>query len=221
MINNIFSIFDPSTGILRLNWLSLFVICYMVPMPYWTFKRRLFKFTLVSFLWFLTELKNNIKNTLSPSINLLTTIFIFITFSNIIGLLPFTFTPTSHIVVSFRLSLPIWLRVIIFISKNQSTSFFAHLVPKGSPISLSAFIVLIETIRLLIRPITLGIRLRANIIAGHLLIRLLNETSVFTPTYWFTTLPASISLMLLERSVALIQSYVFVTLCSLYLNEVN
>jgi len=98
---------------------------------------------------------------------------------------------------------------------------FTHLVPLGSPIALRFFIVFIETVSNIIRPITLSVRLAANIIAGHLLLSLLRGLSEAIPSLF---LPSSIvlaALLTLEYAVALIQSYVFITLMSLYLREIN
>ena len=96
----------------------------------------------------------------------------------------------------------------------------AHLVPRGTPGLLQPFIVLIELVRNVIRPLTLRVRLIANMIAGHLLLTLLG--SLGTTSYGFMFIIIGIVLILmLELSVALIQAYVFIILASLYLREVN
>merc|ERR1712141_691747 len=111
------------------------------------------------------------------------------------GLAPYIFTSSSHISFTLTLAMPIWLGRIVFSIKNQYNNLFAHLVPRGTPVALMPVIVIIETVRNIIRPITLSIRLAANIVAGNLL------------------------LIILEIAVACIQSYVFTILSSLYLNE--
>jgi F-type H+-transporting ATPase subunit a len=99
---------------------------------------------------------------------------------------------------------------------------FAHLVPQGTPPVLIPFIVCIETIRNVIRPGTLAIRLSANIIAGHLLITLLGNTGTVISTYMVRILIiVQIALLILESAVAIIQSYVFAVLSTLYSREVN
>lgn len=103
---------------------------------------------------------------------------------------------------------------------NKFNKFITHLVPLGSPIFLSSFMVLIETVRNLIRPITLSVRLMANIIRGHLLIHLLSSLSLLNNLMFLITIPIIIVLIILETAVAIIQSFVFVTLISLYINEV-
>jgi F-type H+-transporting ATPase subunit a len=99
---------------------------------------------------------------------------------------------------------------------------FAHLVPQGTPAVLMPFMVCIETIRNIIRPGTLAVRLAANIIAGHLLITLLGNTGPrLSMTLLTFLLIGQIALLVLESAVAVIQSYVFAVLSTLYSSEVN
>jgi len=99
---------------------------------------------------------------------------------------------------------------------------FAHLVPQRTPGVLIPFIVLIETIRNVIRPGTLAVRLTANIIAGHLLITLLgNQTAEASGLILTSLILIQILLLTLERAVALIQSYVFAVLSTLYSREIT
>ncbi|RYA72764.1 ATP synthase F0 subunit A [Enterobacter cloacae complex sp. 2DZ2F20B] len=105
---------------------------------------------------------------------------------------------------------------------NNTIHIFAHLVPQGTPPVLIPFIVCIETIRNIIRPGTLAIRLSANIIAGHLLITLLGNTGNLISIYIINLLLITqILLLVLESAVAIIQSYVFAVLRTLYSREVN
>jgi F-type H+-transporting ATPase subunit a len=102
------------------------------------------------------------------------------------------------------------------------TSMLAHLVPLGTPPALMPFIVLIELVRRLIRPLTLSVRLAANIIAGHLLLTLLaNNGAPAVGTLLCLIIGALIALCTLECAVSIIQAYVFRVLSTLYLNEVN
>lgn len=99
---------------------------------------------------------------------------------------------------------------------------FAHLVPQSTPVALIPFIVLIETIRNVIRPGTLAVRLAANIIAGHLLITLLgNQTTVAGASLIGFLLIVQIILLVLESAVAIIQAYVFAVLSTLYSREIT
>lgn len=107
--------------------------------------------------------------------------------------------------------------------RTQPTHAFAHLLPEGTPVLLIPILVIIETISLIIRPIALGVRLTANLTAGHLLIHLLSTGAyVLYPTIPAVALLPTIfifALTLLEVAVAIIQAYVFVLLLSLYLQE--
>jgi len=105
---------------------------------------------------------------------------------------------------------------------NNTNHIFAHLVPQSTPSALMPFIVLIESIRNVIRPITLSVRLIANIVAGHLLITLLgNQTAVASNIILFSLIITQILLLTLERAVAIIQSYVFAVLTTLYSSEIT
>ena len=111
---------------------------------------------------------------------------------------------------------------IIFGWINNTQHIFAHLVPQGTPAVLIPFIVCIETIRNIIRPGTLAVRLAANIIAGHLLLTLLGNTGPSLTISLLTILVSTqIALLVLESAVAIIQSYVFAVLSTLYSREVN
>lgn len=222
MILNLFSIFDPSTYIFSLNWFSTFIGLLILPQIYWLFYCR---FTyllnnLINLLWNEFKLILNFKFNLNNLIYILV-FFIFFVFNNFIGLFPYIFTRSRHLVFSLWISLRIWLRYIIFGWLKNSLHIFIHLVPLGTPFILIFFIVLIELLRNIIRPITLSIRLVANIVAGHLLLTLLaNFISKFLIIYIFIFIVQFI-LLFLEIVVSLIQSYVFIILLILYIKETN
>merc|ERR1712012_720695 len=105
---------------------------------------------------------------------------------------------------------------------GQYNNLLAHLVPTGTPAFLMPIIVIIETVRNIIRPIPLSVRLAANIVAGHLLITLVTSRLPGSrASILLTILIPLIALFVLETAVALIQSYVFITLSSLYIGESN
>lgn len=169
------------------------------------------------------EFKNLIKTEESKGRTILfISLFIFIIFNNFIGLFPYIFTCTRHISLTLSLRLPLWLTFILFGWLKNSTHIFAHLVPQGAPKPLLPLLVIIETIRNLIRPGTLAIRLTANIIAGHLLVTLLgNSGSHLNLCFLRILITVQILLLILETAVAIIQSYVFSILATLYSREVN
>lgn len=222
MILNLFSIFDPSTKILSLNWISTFIGLLFIPQIYWLIRSRLI-FLIINFIIILwIEFKIILKNNFNMN-NLLfyISIFLFIIINNFIGLFPYIFTRSRHLIYSLRLSLPMWLGLIIFGWLKNTNFIFVHLVPQGTPFVLIFFIVLIERLSNIIRPFTLSIRLTANIIAGHLLLTLLRRFIPDFFLFYLVVLILQLILLILEVSVSLIQSYVFVILIILYLKETN
>nr|YP_008080879.1 ATP synthase F0 subunit 6 [Adoxophyes orana]AFV63151.1 ATP synthase FO subunit 6 [Adoxophyes orana] len=225
MMNNLFSIFDPSTNLfnLSINWISTLIGLMFLPYSYWLIPNRFMM------LWnmILSTLHKEFKTLLgSNSFNGSTFIFIsmfsFILFNNFLGLFPYIFTSTSHLTLSLSISLPLWLSFMLYGWINNSQHMFAHMIPQGTPNILMPFMVLIETISNIIRPGTLAVRLTANMIAGHLLMTLLSSTGPSMASYFVILLILiQILLMILESAVSIIQSYVISILSNLYASEVN
>lgn len=221
MITNLFSVFDPSTTIfnLSLNWIRIILGLFFIPYIYWLMPSRYNIIWNKLFNYIHLELKillNRGKNTF-----IFVSLFIFILFNNFLGLFSYIFTRTRHLTLTLTLSIPLWLRFIIYGWVNKTNHIFSHLVPLGTPGVLIPFIVCIETIRNVIRPGTLAIRLTANIIAGHLLLTLLRNNGPALPTILVSILlVVQIALLVLESAVAIIQSYVFTVLMTLYSREV-
>nr|QNE85574.1 ATP synthase F0 subunit 6 [Botanophila fugax] len=225
MMTNLFSVFDPSSSIfnLSLNWLSTFLGILMIPSMYWLMPSRYHIF------WnnILLTLHKEFKTLLGPtstngSTFIFVSLFSMILFNNFMGLFPYIFTSTSHLTLTLTLALPLWLCFMLYGWINNTQHMFAHLVPQGTPAVLMPFMVCIETISNIIRPGTLAVRLTANMIAGHLLLTLLGNTgpgmsSILLSVLIFT----QIALLVLESAVAMIQSYVFAVLSTLYSSEVN
>nr|NP_740106.1 ATP synthase F0 subunit 6 [Icelus toyamensis]BAC23727.1 ATPase subunit 6 [Icelus toyamensis] len=154
---------------------------------------------------------------------LLTSLMIFLITLNMLGLLPYTFTPTTQLSLNLGLATPLWLATVIIGMRNQPTHALGHLLPEGTPGPLIPVLIIIETISLFIRPLALGVRLTANLTAGHLLIQLI-ATAAFVlmplmPAVALLTSAVLVLLTLLEIAVAMIQAYVFVLLLTLYLQE--
>nr|YP_009110254.1 ATP synthase F0 subunit 6 [Megaleporinus piavussu]YP_009380065.1 ATP synthase F0 subunit 6 [Megaleporinus obtusidens]AIW82268.1 ATP synthase subunit 6 [Megaleporinus piavussu]ARS00853.1 ATP synthase F0 subunit 6 [Megaleporinus obtusidens] len=177
--------------------------------------------------WFITRFTQQLLLPLNPSGHkwalILASLMIFLLSLNMLGLLPYTFTPTTQLSLNMGLAMPFWLATVIIGLRNQPTAALGHLLPEGTPIPLIPVLIIIETISLFIRPLALGVRLTANLTAGHLLIQLI-ATAVFVLLPMMTTvaiLTAFLLLLLtlLEIAVAMIQAYVFVLLLSLYLQE--
>nr|ACU00331.1 ATP synthase F0 subunit 6 [Siren intermedia] len=154
---------------------------------------------------------------------ILTSLMIYIMTINLMGLLPYTFTPTTQLSLNLGLAVPLWLATVLIGLRNQPTATFGHLLPEGTPTPLIPALIIIETISLFIRPLALGVRLTANLTAGHLLIQLISTAVMvllpMMPVLSMLTMIVLFLLTLLEIAVAMIQAYVFVLLLSLYLQE--
>ena len=224
MIANLFSIFDPSANFnLPLNWIAIFVGLFILPWTFWLERNRLHKLFSSVNNQLHVEFKTLVGVTGAQGHTLIfISLFLFILFNNLLGLAPYVFTASSHLAITLALSLPLWVAFIIYGWLNHTTHILAHLVPLGTPGILIPFMVLIETIRNVIRPGTLAVRLAANIIAGHLLLVLLgNQGPSISSTLLSFLLITQVLLLTLERAVAVIQSYVFAVLATLYSREVN
>nr|WNH21106.1 ATP synthase F0 subunit 6 [Paracirrhites forsteri] len=154
---------------------------------------------------------------------LFASLMLFLISINMLGLLPYTYTPTTQLSLNLGLAFPLWLMTVIIGMRNQPNATLGHLLPEGTPTPLIPILIIIETISLLIRPLALGVRLTANLTAGHLLIQLIATGAfVLFPIMPFVAIPTMALLFLLtllEVAVAMIQAYVFVLLLSLYLQE--
>ena len=115
---------------------------------------------------------------------LIFTLFLFVLFCNLFGLLPYSFTPTSHIIVTFALALLVFLTVILVGLARHGLHFFSLFVPGGVPAWLLPVIVPIEVISFLSRPISLSVRLFANMLAGHITLKVFAGLSVKPDTRW-------------------------------------
>nr|AAK69978.1 ATPase subunit 6 [Rhamdia laticauda]AAK69988.1 ATPase subunit 6 [Rhamdia laticauda] [Rhamdia parryi]AAK69990.1 ATPase subunit 6 [Rhamdia laticauda] [Rhamdia parryi] len=177
--------------------------------------------------WFIKTFTQQLLTPLNPGGHkwalILTSLMVFILTLNLLGLLPYTFTPTTQLSLNMGLAVPLWLATVIIGLRNQPTAALGHLLPEGTPALLIPVLIIIETISLFIRPLALGVRLTANLTAGHLLIQLISTATITLMPMMTTvaTLTAILLVMLtlLEIAVAIIQAYVFVLLLSLYLQE--
>nr|AXS66204.1 ATP synthase F0 subunit 6 [Tenebrionoidea sp. 24 KM-2017] len=223
MMMNLFSSFDPSSNLnLSLNWLSSIIFILIIPSFYWIIPSRM----MMLMNKILLTLHQEFKILLGITSKGLTMIFISLLFliliNNFMGLFPYIFTSTSHMTISFSLAFPLWLTFMLFGWLNNTNHMFAHLVPQGTPSMLMSFMVCIESVSNLIRPLTLAIRLSANMIAGHLLLTLLGNTGNMMMSYLIPILIITQLLLLtLEFAVSVIQSYVFAILVTLYSSEVT
>lgn len=220
MIINLFSVFDPSSYFgLSLNWLIMVIIFLYIPVKYYLLEGGLTEIFKVIFIKI-----NNVFREISIPNNLILSflsviIFVYLVVRNFLGLFPFIFTGTAHPFVTLGFGVVLWLSFFFIGFFTGFEKSCAHLVPEGSPLVLSPFIVMIERIRHLIRPFTLSVRLAANIIAGHLIIGLLSRIRLIRMFGFIRSLMLQNILLILEFGVTVIQGFVFRILVLLYVLE--
>nr|YP_010156065.1 ATP synthase F0 subunit 6 [Actinopyga lecanora]QQY85562.1 ATP synthase subunit 6 [Actinopyga lecanora] len=225
MINSLFGQFSPDT----IAWIPLQIISSLAAtiwlfflFPTNTFSGRVFyvwnkiRFESIKILF------QNTKQEANSWTLILTSIFFIILSINLIGLFPYAFTISSHISFTYSLAIPVWMSVNILGFYLAFNSRLSHLVPQGTPPGLIPLMVWIETISLFAQPMALGLRLAANLTAGHLLLFLLSTATWVLSnniTLGLLTLIILILLFILEIAVACIQAYVFTALAHFYLDQ--
>nr|QTT61112.1 ATP synthase F0 subunit 6 [Anentome sp. YY-2021] len=227
MLVDIFSSFDDNNQVFMsmymLMWIfSLFIMVlfssvYWVMSPRWLSMISIFKDTASSQIFRSFGIK------MGGFINVVTALFLFLIFMNLSGLIPYVFSSTSHLVVSLSLGLPFWLSLIISAIFFNPGSVIAGLLPMGAPAALNPFLVIIETVSIMVRPVTLSVRLTANMSAGHIVLTLVGNyltTSIFLSMFSMVFLfMIQVLYTIFEFSISLIQAYIFCLLITLYSDE--
>jgi F-type H+-transporting ATPase subunit a len=217
MLINLFSIFDPTSYFsISLNWLAIFIAFYIFPFKMY-YLHSLGQKGFSGLLRGVNSMFRDISESNYLGITFVVVVaFIYVVLRNLIGLFPFIFTFTAHPLVTLGLGMTFWVSFFIMGWLKNFKNRAAHLVPEGRPLYLAPLIVVIEIISHLMRPFTLAIRLAANIIAGHLIIRLLSRIRIlslfgFVNSFFFQSI-----LLVLEFGVSVIQGFVFRILLLLY-----
>nr|YP_009114127.1 ATP synthase F0 subunit 6 [Euphaea decorata]AHC02124.1 ATP synthase F0 subunit 6 [Euphaea decorata] len=224
-MSNLFSVFDPTSSIMStsMNWVSTFSGIIILPMMFWLVPSRM------TIMWnkVTSTLHKEFKtligtNGINGSTFIFISVFTLILFNNFMGLFPYIFTSTSHLVVTLTMTLPLSLKFMIYGWINHTQLMLAHLVPQGTPPVVMPFMECIETISNLFRRSALAVPLATDMIAGHLLMTLLSNTGPsITYSIMMLLLVTRLPLLVLESALAIIQSYVFAVLSTLYSSEVN
>lgn len=151
---------------------------------------------------------------------LIFSLFMFILFCNLFGMMPYSFTSTSHIIVTFALAILVFFIVTMVGFINHGFHFLSLFLPKGTPGWLAPLIILIELFAYLARPVSLSLRLAANMIAGHVLLKVLVGFLVAMSIY-LKPLPVPLIVVIIgfEIFVAMLQAYIFTILTCVYLND--
>lgn len=228
MLVDIFSSFDDNNQVFmsiyvliwvfRLATILIFSSSYWVAYPRWMGFINIFKVTARA------QIFRSFGLNLGGFINLITALFLFLIFINLSGLIPYVFRPTRHLAISLSLGLPLWLSLIISGIFFNPTSVIARLLPIGAPAPLNPFLVIIETVRILVRPITLSVRLTANIRAGHIVLTLIGNyltARFFASSIFSIVLLVRIQILytIFEFGIRVIQAYIFCLLLTLYSDE--
>nr|YP_010322726.1 ATP synthase F0 subunit 6 [Arula petunia]UKP87344.1 ATP synthase F0 subunit 6 [Arula petunia] len=178
----------------------------------------------ILYVHFLGLVKDSTANKGTQYFTFIITLFTFIAGLNLLGLFPYVFTPTAHIIVTFGLSLSILIAVTILGITQFRWNFASMMVPSGTPLFLAPLLVMIETLSYISRAISLGVRLAANLSAGHLLFAILASfgfAMISNGALILSLVPIIVMILitLLEIAVALIQAYVFCMLTAVYIND--
>nr|YP_010869761.1 ATP synthase F0 subunit 6 [Dendrobaena veneta]WGU49269.1 ATP synthase F0 subunit 6 [Dendrobaena veneta] len=228
MMTDIFSSFDPymfnslfPTNSLFLMFNTMFIL--MIQSSFWLMNSRPVSLKSPIKTTMFTQLSRTTSSSLKGLSSYLSSIFILIIAVNLMGLIPYTFSTSSHLIFTLTLGLPIWLSLILSSFTHSPKKSIAHFLPDGAPDWLNPFLVLIETTSVLVRPLTLSFRLAANMSAGHIVLSLMG---IYCASAWFTNINATIMLILtslgyilFEVAICLIQAYIFCLLLSLYSDD--
>src|SRR3979409_136247 len=154
---------------------------------------------------------------------LISALFIYILINNLVGMVPYSFAPTSHFVLTFSISFTVVIGATILGFKIHALKFFSLFVPSGCPLGLLPLLVLIEFVSYLARNVSLGLRLAANVLSGHMLLNILSGFTYNIMTsgiffFFLGLLPLTfiIAFSGLELAIAFIQAQVFVVLSCSY-----
>nr|NP_976118.1 ATP synthase F0 subunit 6 [Sorex unguiculatus]BAB70636.1 ATPase subunit 6 [Sorex unguiculatus] len=225
MNENLFASFATPTMMMGL---PIVVLIILFPSILFPTPNRLINNRLVSLQQWLIQLTSKqmmaIHNQKGQTWTLmLISLILFIGSTNLLGLLPHSFTPTTQLSMNLGMAIPLWAGTVITGFRYKTKASLAHFLPQGTPLPLIPMLIIIETISLFIQPMALAVRLTANITAGHLLIHLIGGATLvlmsISPITAFITFIILVMLTVLEFAVALIQAYVFTLLVSLYLHD--
>ena len=208
---------------------SLFMVISAITILFLLFLGTKKKLLIPSKMQFITEISYTfiakmINDTAGSSAKIffpfIFTLFMFVLFCNMIGMIPYSFTVTSHIIVTFMLAAIIFIGVTFIGFIKHGIKYLELFVPKGVPIALLPLIIVIEIISYLSRPVSLSVRLFANMMAGHTMLKVFGGFVISLGLLggW---LPLSFSVALtgLEILIAFLQAYVFAILTCIYLND--
>nr|BDQ43804.1 ATP synthase F0 subunit 6 [Metaphire megascolidioides] len=228
MMPDIFSSFDPYTYNTMFPSNSLFIVANMtlvllIQTGYWMINTRQSTFIVPLKSTIFTQLSRTFTCQLKGASSIISSTFIMLVMINLMGMIPYTFSTSSHLIFPLVLGFPMWLSFILSSSSLSPKKTMAHLLPDGAPDWLNPFLVIIETTSIVVRPLTLSFRLAANMSAGHIVLSLIG---IYCASAWFTSvfgtsmlILTTLGYVLFEFAICLIQAYIFCLLLSLYSDD--
>nr|BDQ44441.1 ATP synthase F0 subunit 6 [Amynthas corticis] len=227
MMPDIFSSFDPYMYNSLFPTNSLFIMnmemVLLVQTGYWMINTRQSTFIVPLKSTIFTQLSRTFSYQLKGASSIISSTFIILIMMNLMGMIPYTFSTSSHLIFTLALGFPMWLSFILSSSSYNPKKTVAHLLPDGAPDWLNPFLVIIETTSIVVRPLTLSFRLAANMSAGHIVLSLMG---IYCASAWFTStfgtsmlILTTLGYVLFEFAICLIQAYIFCLLLSLYSDD--
>nr|BDQ44311.1 ATP synthase F0 subunit 6 [Pheretima iizukai] len=228
MMPDIFSSFDPYMYNTLFPSNSLFIVTNMVLVlliqaGYWMINTRQSTFIIPLKSTIFTQLSRTFSYQLKGTSSIISSTFIILIMINLMGMIPYTFSTSSHLIFTLALGFPMWLSFILSSGSFSPKKTIAHLLPDGAPDWLNPFLVIIETTSIVVRPLTLSFRLAANMSAGHIVLSLVG---IYCASAWFTSMfgtsmliLTTLGYVLFEFAICLIQAYIFCLLLSLYSDD--
>lgn len=206
-------------------WMVIAILCASLLMT-WSMSRRamvpgrLQSIAELSYEFIANMLQENVGSAGRQYFPFIFTLFMFILFANVLGMIPYSFTPTSHIIVTFAMALVVFIGVTAIGFARHGAHFLSLFVPKGVPWPLLLLLVPIEILSYFIRPVSLSLRLFANMMAGHTMLKVFGGFVVALGILGgWAPLAFVVALTGLEIGIAFLQAYVFTVLTCLYLND--
>nr|QYK91402.1 ATP synthase F0 subunit 6 [Haemadipsa tianmushana] len=229
MLMDVFSIFD-SYEFTPFLYNYMYMLIIIIPMTIlmmfnsiWKEKYSMNLIVYMPFVMMMDQCNRSKSSKIKGMGILLMTLFLLIISINISGLISFSFSLSSHLFYTLLMSFPLWSSIIISSFINKKKQFIAHLLPDGAPEWLNPFLIIIETVSILVRPMTLAFRLAANMTAGHVVLSLMNlYLSLLMNKFNMSNLllmVVSSFYLLFEFMICMIQAYIFCLLLTLYCDD--
>ncbi len=173
---------------------------------------------------FYSAVSNMLQNSIGDKyketyIPIVLSLFMFVLFCNIMGIIPYMFTVTSHIIVTFAMAAVIFIAITSIGFWRHGLKYFSLLMPKGTPIFMAPLIIFVEFITYMIRPISLSARLAINMTAGHIIMKIAASFVIISGFFGVIPFCCLLFLNALEIIVAILQAYIFAMLTCIYLSD--